>query len=90
MELKNKLTEKKAQNYIIYNYGYLKHDIKALVKTSRQMAKKYNCTALDMFFLSTENKPINKLYTHSYGFNTLAGLHIMEEFEHEYYNNLNK
>lgn len=90
MELKNKLTEKKAHNYIIYNYGYLKHNVKALVKTCRQMAKKYNCTALDMFFLSIENKPINKLFTHSYGFNTSQGRYIIEEFRHKYYTNLNK
>jgi|TARA_R100000482_G_C5121707_1_gene146210 hypothetical protein len=88
-QIKN-LTIKRAEDYIYYNYGYLNHDIKSLVKTSRQMAKKYNCTALDMFFLSIENKPINKLYTHSYGFNTSAGRHIIEEFKLKYYTNLNK
>jgi hypothetical protein len=88
-QIKN-LTIKRAEDYIHFNHGYLNHDIKSLVKTCRQMAKKYNCTALDMFFLSIENKPINKLYTHSYGFNTSAGRHIIEEFKLKYYTNLNK
>lgn len=86
MKLINKLTEKKAQNYIIYNYGYLKHDIKKLVKASRETAKRYNCTPLQMFFFMTENKPIKKLYTHSYNFNTRTGREIKENFN----NNFNK
>tara|TARA_B100000519_G_C14221740_1_gene427921 strand:+ start:731 stop:1003 length:273 start_codon:yes stop_codon:yes gene_type:complete len=88
-QIKN-LTIKRAEDYLFYNYGYLKHDIKALVKTSRQMAKKYKCSAIDMFFLIIENRPINKLLTHSYEFNTSAGRHIIEEFKNRYYTNLNK
>ena len=84
MELINKLTEKKAQNYIIYNYGYLKHDIKKLVKASRETAKKYNCTPLQIFLFMIENEPIEKLYTHSYGFNTSGGREIKETFKNNY------
>tara|TARA_R100001163_G_C5039176_1_gene177679 strand:+ start:224 stop:478 length:255 start_codon:yes stop_codon:yes gene_type:complete len=84
MKLINKLTEKKAQNYIIYNYGYLKHDIKKLVKASRETAKKYNCTPLDMFLFMIENKPIKKLFTHSYNYNTRTGRAIKETFKNNY------
>lgn len=84
MKLINKLTEKKVQNYIIYNYGYLKHDIKKLVKASRETAKQYNCTPLEMFFFIIENKPIQKLYTHSYNFNTRIGRAIKETFKNNY------
>ena len=84
MKLINKLTEKKAQNYIIYNYGYLKHDIKKLVKASRETAKQYNCTPLQMFFFMIENKPIKKLFTHSYNFNTRKGRAIKETFKNNY------
>ena len=86
-QLKN-LTIKRAKEYIFYNYGHLKHDIKALVKTSRQLAKKYNCLPFDMFFLAIENRQINKLNTHSYGFNTRTGREIREEFEYMYNLNL--
>jgi len=84
MKLINKLTEKKAQNYIIYNYGYLKHDIKKLVQASRTTAKKYNCTPLQIFLFMIENEPIEKLYTHSYGFNTSGGREIKETFKNNY------
>jgi len=79
-----KLTLKFAENYIYYNYGYLKHDIKKLVKASRETAKQYNCTPLQMFFFMIENKPINKLFTHSYRFNTRTGREIKETFKNNY------
>lgn len=78
------LTIKNAKEYMFFNYGYLKHDIKKLVKTSRELSKKYNCTPLGMFFLAIENRPINKLFTHSYGFNTRTGREIRKDFEYTY------
>lgn len=33
------LTIKNAKEYMFFNYGYLKHDIKNLVKTSRELSK---------------------------------------------------
>ena len=82
-QLKN-LTIKRAKDYISYTYGYLKQDIKALVKTSRQLAKKYNCLPFEMFLFMIENRQINKLLTHSYNFNTRTGREIREEFEYMY------
>lgn len=80
-----KLTQKFAADYIHYNYGYLKHDIKKLVQASRTTAKKYKCSPLDIFFFMIENEPIQKLYTHSYGFNTPGGREIKETFKNTYY-----
>tara|TARA_R100000655_G_scaffold5625_1_gene17136 strand:- start:789 stop:1061 length:273 start_codon:yes stop_codon:yes gene_type:complete len=88
-QIKN-LTVNRAKEYIFFNYGYLKHDIKNLVKTSRELAKKYNCTPFDMFFLAIENRPISKLFTHSYGFNTRQGREIIKEFKYIYNLKLNK
>lgn len=79
-----KLTQNFATDYIHYNYGYLKHDIKKLVKASRITAKKYNCSPLNMFFFMIENEPIKKLNTHSYGFNTRLGREIKETFKNNY------
>ena len=79
-----KLTLKFAENYIHYNYGYLKHDIKKLVKASRETAKKYNCTPLEIFLFMIEDEPIQKLYTHSYNFNTRLGREIKETFKNNY------
>tara|TARA_R100001369_G_C3242800_1_gene154489 strand:+ start:42 stop:251 length:210 start_codon:yes stop_codon:yes gene_type:complete len=61
MKTIKKLTDKFAENYIHYNYGYLKHDIKKLVKASRTTAKQYNCSPLNMFFFMIENEPIREI-----------------------------
>ena len=78
------LTVKQAKEYIFYHYGYLKHDIKKLVKASRETAKQYNITPLQMFLFMIEDKPINQLYTHSYGFNTSQGREVKQEFKINY------
>tara|TARA_R110000751_G_scaffold134586_1_gene237066 strand:- start:126 stop:386 length:261 start_codon:yes stop_codon:yes gene_type:complete len=79
------LTVKFAENYIYYNYGYLKHDIKKLVKASKQTAKQYNVSPLQMFLFMIEQQPINELCTHSYIFNTSVGREVKETFKN-YYN----
>ena len=78
------LTIKAAKEYILNEYGYLKHDIKKLVNASRITAKKYNCSPLEIFFFMIENEPIKKLNTHSYGFNTSGGREIKETFKNNY------
>ena len=80
-----KLTQKFAENYIYYNYGYLKHDIKQIVKASRETAKKYNCKPLEIFFFIIDDEPIKKLYTHSYGFHTSEGREVKQIFKNNYY-----
>ena len=80
-----KLTLNNAKNYICYNYGYLKHDIKKLVKASRETAKQYNVSPLEMFLFMIENKEIKQLYTHSYNFNTRIGREIKQQFKNKYY-----
>ena len=80
-----KLTENFAANYIHYHYGYLKHDIKKLVKASRTTAKQYNCSPLNMFFFMIENRQIKGVHTHSYNFNTALGREIKETFKNKYY-----
>ena len=79
-----KLTQKFAADYIHYHYGFLKHDIKKLVKASRTTAKQYNCSPLNMFLFMIENEPIRELNTHSYNFNTRQGREIKETFKNNY------
>lgn len=79
-----KLTQKFAADYIHYHYGYLKHDIKKLIKASRITAKKYNVSPLQIFLFMIENEPIKKLNTHSYGFNTVGGREIKQTFKNNY------
>ena len=79
------LTTKAAKKYILNEYGYLQHDIKKLVKASRETAKKYNCSPLEIFFFMIENRQIKGIYTHSYGFNTSEGREIKETFKNNYH-----
>jgi len=79
------LTTKAAKEYILNEYGYLRHDIKKLIKSCRITAKQYNCSPLQIFFFMIEEEPIKKLYTHSYGFNTSGGREIKQTFKNTYY-----
>jgi len=85
MKAIKKLTTNLAQNYIYYHYGYLKHDIKKLVLSCRQIAKKYNVKPLQIFFFMIENRQIKGINTHSYGFNTARGREIKQQFKNIYY-----
>ena len=78
------LTPKAAKEYILNEYGYIKHDIKKLIKASRTTAKQYNCTPLDMFFFMIENKNINNMHLSEYGFNTRLGREVRETFKNNY------
>jgi len=80
-----KLTVNFASNYIHYNYGYLKHDIKKLVQASRTTAKKYNCSPIDIFFFMIENKKVNGIFLFEYGFNNRLGREIKQTFKNNYY-----
>jgi len=80
-----KLTQKFATDYINYHYTYFKHDIKQIVKASRETAKKYNCKPLEIFFFIIDDEPIKKLCTHSYGFHTSGGREVKQTFRNNYY-----
>tara|TARA_R110000823_G_C15527858_1_gene456440 strand:+ start:134 stop:385 length:252 start_codon:yes stop_codon:yes gene_type:complete len=80
------LTKNNINSYLIDNYGYNKHDTSKLLKASRETGEQYKVTPLEMFFFMIEQKPINKLYTHSYGFNTSLGREVRNTFKN-YYNN---
>tara|TARA_R110000764_G_scaffold123439_1_gene211011 strand:+ start:428 stop:679 length:252 start_codon:yes stop_codon:yes gene_type:complete len=80
------LTKNNINSYLIDNYGYNKHDTNKLLKASRETAKQYKVTPLEMFFFMIENEPIKGIYTHSYGFNTSAGREVKNTFKN-YYNN---
>jgi len=79
------MTIPQAKKYIKETYGEAKHNISSLVKACRKTAKKYKIDAYDVFFLMIENKPIDALYTHSYGFHTSNGRQLIEETSNHYY-----
>ena len=49
------------------------------------MAEEIDAGEWDLFHLLVENKPINSLMTHSYGFHTANGRNIIETIKSKYY-----
>ena len=73
------MTPNKIENYIVENYGTMKHDKYAMADAINKVA--YDMDTVDpwdIFLLIIENKPIEGLYTHSYGFQTRTGRGIIE------------
>ena len=85
----DKLTVKKATDYITLNYEQPRHNMLALVKSCKNVAKQYGIDPIDMFKLVIENKPIHSVHTHSYGFHTGNGRELIESVHSAYYENLN-
>ena len=79
------LTSKGIKNYLIRNYGEVRHDCQKLKETCNIISKRYNCKSIEVFHFMIEQVSIPGLYTHSYGFNTRLGREIREEFNNEYY-----
>lgn len=75
------------KNYLVENYGECRHNEKQFSKALIKTAKKFNCNTFKLFKLIVENRPIDALYTHSYGFHTANGREIINSFENNYYFN---
>ena len=79
----NKLTIPSAKRYIRENYGQERQNISILVKAIRKISKAEGVNPLDLFFLIIENKPM--AMTHSYGFHTRYGRHLIDTTISTYY-----
>lgn len=82
----NNITADEIENYIVENYGTMKHDKYAFADAINEVS--YDMDTVDpwdIFLLVIENKPINSVWTHSYGFQTRNGRGIIKSFESYYY-----
>ena len=80
-----KLTVRQATAYIQEKYGQPRHDISKLVKACRMTAKAAKLKPASIFFLMIENQPIAEAYTHSYGFQTATGRHLINTTSNTYH-----
>ena len=87
-----KLTSKKVKEYTEWRSEVkLKHCPSSISAACNELAEKYNnefnekIKALDLMKLLFFNDPIPSLHTHSYGFNTATGRHIIETLKEKYY-----
>ena len=61
------------------------HDVDALACAIEDMAIEIDADECELMYLLLENKPINSLMTHSYGFHTSNGRNIIETIKSKYY-----
>ena len=80
------MTAKKMTAYLISNYGEARHDMHQMEYACGELANLHDITEEEVFLFIVENRPINGMYTHSYGFNTANGRALKEQFTN-YYNN---
>ena len=62
-----------------------KHDVEALACAVNDMAEELEYDAFELLLLLIENRPIDNLHTHSYGFHTANGRYIIEKMQSNYY-----
>ena len=86
------ITGEEIYDYLMDNYGECRHDEDAMAAAINDMTMeleerrdgKYT-TEWELFKLLVENKPINNLMTHSYGFHTATGREIINNIKDKYY-----
>ena len=81
--MSNTISQKYIRDYIIEQYGEVRHNLRRMAKACRIVAKIYGYTPKEIFHFMIEQKPLTG--THSYGFNTAYGREIREEFEVQYH-----
>ena len=88
------MTGKEVEKYIMKDLGFIpRHDCEALAQAitsycydiERQNFGGKTPTELELLQLLLENKPINSLMTHSYGFHTANGREIINKLQDKYY-----
>ena len=62
-----------------------RHNVEALACAGNDMAEELEHDAFELLLLLIENRPINNLHTHSYGFHTSNGRYIIEKIQNNYY-----
>tara|TARA_R110002153_G_scaffold40821_1_gene116684 strand:+ start:1001 stop:1258 length:258 start_codon:yes stop_codon:yes gene_type:complete len=62
-----------------------RHDCYALANALTSTSKELDADECELMYLLLENRPINALHTHSYGFNTANGREIINKIKEYYY-----
>ena len=80
------MTATEITNYLVNEYGECKHDAYAMAEAINYIAEDLeHDNELELLQLLIENKPINRLMTHSYGFHTSGGRAIINNIKNKYY-----
>ena len=80
------MTGKQVEGYIKYTLQRTpKHDCKALAAAVNDMSEELDHDECDLLYLLLENRPIDAIHTHSYGFHTANGREIINRLKEKYY-----
>jgi len=80
------MTGEQVEKYIREDLGMTpRHDCYALADAITDMAEELDHDERELMYLLLENRPINAIHTHSYGFHTANGRHIIETIKQKYY-----
>ena len=80
------MTGEQIKNYITTQLECEpRHDCEALANAINDIAEEVEFDSFRLMQLLLENKPIDMLYTHSYGFHTNVGRNLIESMQNKYY-----
>jgi len=80
------MTGKQVESYIKYTLQMTpRHDVDALADAITDMAEELDHDECDLLYLLLENRPIDAIHTHSYGFHTANGRYIINTIQEKYY-----
>ena len=80
------MTGEQVEKYIREDLGMTpRHDCYALADAITDMAEELDHDECELMYLLLENRPIDAIHTHSYGFHTANGRHIIETIKQKYY-----
>jgi len=80
------MTGKQVEKYIREDLGMTpRHNCYALADAITDMAEELDHDECELMYLLLENRPIDALHTHSYGFHTANGRRIINKIKDYYY-----
>ena len=80
------MTSKQVEKYIIIDLDMIpRHDCYALAEAVSDVAYELEHDEYELLYLLLENRPINAIHTHSYGFHTANGREIINKLKEKYY-----
>jgi len=80
------MTGKQVEGYIKYTLQKTpRHDCHALAQAITDTSMDMDYDECELLYLLLENRPIDALHTHSYGFHTANGRGIIERIKEYYY-----
>ena len=68
------------EKYLMDTYGKVVHDVNRMEVACEEVAYIHDVKPKEIFHFMVENKSIEGLHTHSYGFNTAYGRQLKTQF----------